>query len=58
MGRRRKSLQEHLLNGTYRADRHGPMPDSANGYTGMYAQYRNGYGKGAHDATMTTERFG
>ncbi len=36
MGRRRKSLQVHLLNGTYRADRHGPLPDSERGYFGMY----------------------
>lgn len=29
MGRPRKSAQEHLDAGTYRADRHGPLPASA-----------------------------
>lgn len=29
-GRKRKSLREHLLNGTYRRDRHGPVPGSTN----------------------------
>lgn len=27
MGRTRKPLEKHLLDGTYRADRHGPLPD-------------------------------
>lgn len=35
MGRPRESLQEHLLHGTYRADRHGALPGNTNGYTGM-----------------------
>ncbi len=27
MGRRRKSMEQHILEGTYRADRHGPKLD-------------------------------
>lgn len=60
MGRRRKSLQEHLLNGTYRADRHGPMTDSTNGYTGMYAQYGSATGntnEGYAGMSDTDERY-
>lgn len=30
MGRHRKSLEQHVLDGTYRADRHGPMPEVRN----------------------------
>jgi phage terminase small subunit len=30
-GRRRMSIEEHLDAGTYRADRQGPIPDSAEG---------------------------
>lgn len=29
MGRPRKPLEKHLLDGTFRADRHGPPPDDA-----------------------------
>src|SRR5262249_21180976 len=29
MGRPRKPIEKHLLDGTFRADRHGPVPDDA-----------------------------
>lgn len=36
MGRNRKSLQEHLLHGTYRADRHGNLTNPTSGCVGMH----------------------